>query len=588
MFLIFNALTAVFDVFSIGMIVPFLKVLFSENAAINSLKEVHFSLNPDQIIQYVDYKISYFISKVPPVKALFYFSGGIVVAFFLKNLFLFLSFFNLAYIRSAVVRDLRDRIYNHIIDLPLTFTKREKRGDIISKMTNDVKEIEWSLLGVLELIFKHPVHILIPLVVLFVTSYKLTLFVLIMLPISGYLISRIGKRLKHAASQGQQKLAEIISHLEESLHGIKIIKSFNAEKTKKLKFKNLNNEHFRLMVKLHRKEFLASPLSEFMGSIVIASILIYGGNLILTDQSNLTGSFFIMYIAIFSRLISPAKAITEVFFRVKKGAASMDRINEILVEKPEIVLETKEQIEPLKNLSFNKVSFSYADDQDILTDISFKVEKGEKIALVGPSGGGKSTLVDLIPRFIETERGTILYNDKNIRSLNLKELRSKIGVVTQDAILFNDSVLENIRLGNPDATMDEILHAANSANVTEFVEHMPMKFETNIGEKGGNLSGGQRQRLSLARAIVKNPELLILDEATSALDTESERIVQDALNKVTANLTTIIIAHRLSTVMNVDKILVIDSGRIVEIGNHQDLMIQNGLYAKLVNLQELK
>jgi len=585
LFLTFNALAAIFDVFSIGMIVPFLKIIFSESPAVT--ETIAFSLHPDVIIKYIDYKIAAFIKNVPIKQALMYFSGGIVLAFFLKNFFLFFSFFNLAYIRSAVVRDLRERVYNQIVTLPISYTKKEKRGDIISKMTNDVKEIEWSMLGVLELIFKHPVHILIPLAVLFITSFQLTLFVLVMLPISGYLISRIGKKLKHAAAAGQEKLSDIISHLEESLHGIKIIKSFNAETSKKTKFSLLNNDHFRLMVKLHRKEFLASPLSEFMGSIVIASILIYGGNLILNEETSLTGSFFIMYIAIFSRLISPAKAITEVFFRVKKGAASVDRINSILIEESEDLDKNKLITESLNILKFDNVHFSYGDTK-ILEGVNFELKKGQKIALVGPSGGGKSTLVDLIPRFINIESGGIYYNQTNINDLNLSDLRSKIGVVTQDAILFNDSIYENIRLGKPDATEKEIHTAAEQANVMEFVQQMPNGFETNIGEKGGNLSGGQRQRMSLARAIVKNPELMILDEATSALDTESEKIVQDALNKITANLTTIIIAHRLSTVMNCDKILVIDAGKIIESGTHEELLSMKGMYYKLVNLQELK
>ena len=564
------------------MLVPFLKVIFNENNA--AKQAVEFSYNPGQFMEYIDYQLSIRIAEWGAYTSLLYFSVGIIIMFFLKNVFLFLSFYNLAYIRSGVVRDIRAQLYKHILELPISYFNKEKRGDIISKLTNDIKEVEWSLLGVLELLFKHPVAILIPIIALLITSFKLTLFVLIVLPISGYIISRLGKRLKDAAQRGQEKLGEVISHIEESLHGIKIIKAFNASKDKKERFKELNDQHFRLMVKLHRKEFLASPLSEFMGSVVISAILIYSGNLILNENSSLTGSFLIAYIAMFSQLIPPAKAITEAFFRIKKGSASLDRLNQILDFPAEKHSGSITEFKINDKIVFENVSFSYG-DKEILKNINLTVEKGKSIALVGPSGGGKSTLVDLLPRFHEINAGTIKIDGLDIKNIQLDVLRSSIGIVTQDAILFNDTVANNIKMGDYYCSGDQILEAARIANAHEFISELKDSYNTNIGEKGMNLSGGQRQRLSIARAIVKNPPLLILDEATSALDTESEKLVQDALEKVMKGRTSIVIAHRLSTIQNADKIVVIDQGEIVQSGTHAELMSSAGLYKKLVELQ---
>ncbi|MGB1038716.1 MAG: ABC transporter ATP-binding protein [Bacteroidia bacterium] len=579
----FNILTAMFNVVSIGMVIPFLEVIFNGNKG--ELTPVELSANPDSWLKYFDYSMGMKIAEWGEYQALIYFSIGIIIAFMLKNISLYLSFFNLAYVRSAVVRDIRERIYNHILKLPLSYFNKEKRGDTISRFTNDVKEVEWSLLGVIELYFKHPIAILIPLVALFVMSHQLTLFVIVVLPISGFLISRIGKKLKHAAQAGQEKLAEVLSHLEESLHGIKIIKAFSASKDSESKFKDLNDDHFRLMVKLHRKEFLASPLSEFMGSIVMSSILIYSGSLILNDNSALTGSILIGYIAIFSQLIPPAKAISEAFFRVKKGSASLDRINDILTSEIE-----KSGVGSIKNFSFNKaieisnLSFGY-EDKLVLKDINLTINKGETIALVGPSGGGKSTLVDLIPRFHELNAGSIMIDDQDVKDIDLTALRSMMGIVTQDAILFNETAANNIKMGDYYLSGDQIMNAAKIANAHEFVRNLPDSYNTNLGEKGMNLSGGQRQRLSIARAVAKEPPILILDEATSALDTESEKMVQDALEKVMQNRTSIVIAHRLSTIQNADKIVVLDQGQIAQQGTHAQLLAQGGIYKKLVDLQ---
>lgn len=571
-----------FNVVSIAMIIPFLELIFYGDKS--QVNVVEFSSDPSSWMAYFNYLMGAKINELGQQSALIYFSIGIVVAFFLKNLALYLAFYNLAYVRSGVVRDIREQIYNHLLRLPLSYFNKEKRGDTMSRFTNDVKEVEWSLLGVVELYFKHPLAILIPLVVLFVMSYQLTLFVIIVLPLSGFLISRVGKRLKNAAQAGQEKLSDVLSHLEESLHGIKIIKAFSASADKQEKFKDLNDDHFRQMVRLNRKELLASPLSEFMASIVLSSILIYSGSLILSDNSSLPPSVLIGYIAIFSQLIPPAKAISEAFFRLKKGAASMGRINEILASNQEIDSYGDKNSSFENSIKLTDVSFGYGDTL-VLKNINLEIKKGQTVALVGPSGGGKSTLVDLIPRFHELNGGTITIDGKDISKIDLSSLRSLMGIVTQDAILFNDTAANNIKMGDHYISGDQLLEAAKIANAHTFIKNLDKGYNTNLGEKGTNLSGGQRQRMSIARAVAKEPPLLILDEATSALDTESEKMVQDALEKVMQNRTSIVIAHRLSTIQKADKIVVLDKGEIAERGTHDELISQNGIYKKLVDLQ---
>ena len=571
-----------FNVLSIAMIIPFLELIFyGDNSQLNI---VELSSDPNSWMAYFNYLMGAKINELGQQTALIYFSIGIMIAFFLKNLALYLSFYNLAYVRSAVVRDIREQIYNHLLRLPLSYFNKEKRGDTMSRFTNDVKEVEWSLLGVVELYFKHPLAIFIPLVVLFVMSYKLTLFVIVVLPLSGFLISRIGKKLKNAAQAGQEKLSDVLSHLEESLHGIKIIKAFSASEDKQEKFKDLNDDHFKQMVRLNRKEFLASPLSEFMASIVLSSILVYSGSLILTDNSSLPPSILIGYIAIFSQLIPPAKGISEAFFRLKKGAASMGRINEILASNQEINDHGIKDTLFEDCIKLTNVSFGYTDTL-ILKNINLEIKKGDTLALVGPSGGGKSTLVDLIPRFHELNGGEITIDGTDITKIDLSSLRSLMGIVTQDAILFNDSAANNIKMGDHYLSGDQLLDAAKIANAHTFIKNLDEGYNTNLGEKGTNLSGGQRQRMSIARAVAKEPPLLILDEATSALDTESEKMVQDALEKVMQNRTSIVIAHRLSTIKKSDKIVVLDKGEIAEQGTHEELISQNGIYKKLVDLQ---
>lgn len=583
-FVLFNLLTALFSVFSITIIVPFLKVIF-KTGGLQKPSPVSFSWHADSILKYFDYRLSDFIYHQGALHSLYIFSGMIVAMFLLKNLFNYLSLYNLAWVRSAVVRDLRASIYTKILELPLAFYSQERKGDIISRMTNDVKEIEWSLLGAIEMLFKHPFNILIPLITLFITSWQLTLFVLVVLPLSGYLISRLGKKLKNAAKAGQEQLGYVISLIEESLGGLKIIKGFNAEENSRVRFEQANQRHFRLMVKLHRKEFAASPLSEFMGSLVIAAILVFGGRLILSENVGLSGEYFIYYIVIFSQLITPSKAISESLFRVQKGAASLERLEEIWLADNPIKDGTNTQLPTLKkSLEIKHVTFSYGNEQ-VLTDVNLLVERGKTIALVGASGAGKSTLADLIPRFHDVNMGEILLDGVDIRNFTLKALRSVMGVVTQESILFNDTVEANIRMGKPDASIEEIMEAARIANAHEFISQLPEGYFTNIGDRGGNLSGGQRQRISIARAVLKNPDLLILDEATSALDTESEKLVQDALDKLMHSRTSVVIAHRLSTIQHADLIVVMQQGKITETGTHAELIKQKGIYKKLVDMQ---
>lgn len=579
-----NLLTAIFGVLSISVVVPFLKVIF--NTSKTNLQEVDFAWSPDQLLSWLDFKLNTAILSNGPEKSLIMFSLAIVVMFFLKNLFSYLSYYNVAYLRSAVVKELRSKAYGRLVNLPLGYFSNEKRGDIISKMTNDVKEVEWSLIGAIELAYKIPFHILIPLLTLFLISWQLTLFVLLLLPIGGFIISRLGKKLRYAAQAGQEKLGEVISNIDESLHGLKIIKGFNARKNTESKFDSLNEDHFRLMVKLHRKEFAASPLSEFLSSIIIAAILVVGGKLILSDSINFSAEYFIAYIAMFSQLIPPAKAVGSSFFKIQKGSASLERINEILVAK-----EEKEAFEPVvhktnfdTDIAFDDVHFSYG-DVEVIKGVSFNIKKGQSLALVGPSGGGKSTLADLLPRFHNLKGGKIKIDGQDIKNIPLEDLRSMIGVVTQESILFNDSIRNNILMGNPKANEKELKEAADIANATEFIEQAENGFDQIIGDRGMNLSGGQKQRLSIARAVLKNPPILILDEATSALDTESEKLVQDALFKLMQNRTSLVIAHRLSTIQHSNQILVVEKGQIVERGNHSSLLSKGGLYKKLVDLQ---
>lgn len=590
-YIIFNVFASIFSTLSILTLLPFLEVIFSDPATLEGLQVQELSLeagniSSESVKQWLNGKIHNAIATVGPLKALYYFSGLIILMFFLKNICNYLSFYFMAFIRSAVVRDLRYRTYKKSVDLPLAYYSEERKGDLISRMTNDVKEVEWGVVGGIEMVLKHPFYVIAYLVSLFLINWQLTLFVLMVLPISGYIISRVGKSLKGTATAGQQKLGQLIEIIEETLGGLKIIKAFTSEDKIKKSFGDKNQDHFGLMVKLHRRELAASPLSEFMGSIIIALLMVFAGRLVLEGEGDLTGTYFIAFIGIFSQLITPAKAISQSFFRVKKAEASYKRVEEIL-DAEDTVIEAENPValpELKEKVSYKNVHFSYT-DKKVLEDVNFELQKGKMLALVGSSGGGKSTIADLLPRFYDIQEGSIEVDGIDIKNAKIHDLRSLFGVVSQESILFNDTVSFNIKLGTPDASQEQVVEAAKIANAHEFIENLEDGYNTQIGDRGNKLSGGQKQRLAIARAVLRNPDILILDEATSALDTESERLVQDALEKLMANRTSLVIAHRLSTIKNADLILVLDQGKIIERGTHSELYAMNGVYKKLCDLQ---
>lgn len=565
-------------------VVPFLKIIFNSDTTKPSANIANESLT-EQVNNFLKIQIS----EWGNYNSLLIFSGLLVLMFFLKNLCLYIAFTGLSYMRAGISKQLKNDIYSKLLKLPLSFFSNERKGDVLARVTNDIKEVEWSFIGVIEMLLKHPFMLIIPFSLLFYISWQLTIFVVIVLPISGYIISRLAKKLKSTAKLGNEKLGEVISIFEESISGIKIIKAFNAQNISKNNFEERNNEHFKLSRRVLKREYAASPLSEFMGSIVISAILVFAGRLIINDNFGLSGEMFIMYIAMFSQLIPPAKALSESYFRLEKGMASMDRINEIL-NYPEGINEQSGmlKVETLKeSISFQNVSFAYNRDVKVLENINLKIKKGQKIALVGSSGAGKSTLSDLVLRFYDPSSGTILFDNTDIKTLSLREYRNKMAVVTQEPILFNDTVENNLKLGNQNASIEDMITAAKQANAHSFIEKLENGYQTNIGERGGKLSGGQKQRLTIARAILSNPEILILDEATSALDSESERLVNEALEHLMENRTSIIIAHRLSTIQNADMIVVMDHGKIAETGNHSDLISLKGIYYSLYKLQSL-
>ncbi len=568
-------------------VVPFLQIIFNLQSAPPNQNQ---TFNAHQsIIEQLNLWLKNQIIEWGSFNSLVFFSCVLVIMFLLKNLSLYIAFTGLAHMRAGISSHLKQLLYHKLLKLPMHFYSSERKGDIITRVTNDVREVEWSYIGVMEMCLKHPFTLLIPFGLLFYISWPLTLFVVFVLPISGYIISRLAKRLKSAARLGTKQLGDVISQFEETIGGIKIIKAFNAEKRSSDQFELKNNQHFRLTKKVLKREYAASPLSEFMGSIVISSILIFAGRLILKNDFGLSGEMFIMYIAMFSQLIPPAKALSENYFRLEKGMASMERINEIL-DYDNGIHQQKDALDvpDFKNhLVFNDVSFSYNANTPVIKNINLTLNKGEKIAIVGGSGAGKSTLADLVLRFHDPISGSIMLDGIDIRSLALDGYRNKLAVVTQEALLFNDTVENNLKLGNPNASQSDMIEAAKQANAHSFIEQMEHGYQTLIGERGGKLSGGQKQRLTIARAILSHPEILVLDEATSALDSESEKSVNDALEKLMENRTSLIIAHRLSTIQNADKILVMSHGQIAETGTHNELIKKQGLYHSMYKLQSL-
>ncbi|MES2836785.1 MAG: ABC transporter ATP-binding protein [Bacteroidota bacterium] len=583
----FNILSVIFSLFSLTMVVPFLNLLFGKQELV--LTKPIFQLSADSIVEYFNYYLSTIINEQGKSSALLYFCLLVASLFFLKNLFRYLAVYFFATVRNGLSRDLRDDLYKKVTGLNLAFFTRERKGDIISRMTSDVQEVEWTILSSIEAVFKEPFTIILSLVTLVIMSPKLTLFILIMLPVSGFIIGSTGKALKKAATEGQRRMGVMLSMIEETLSGIRIIKAFTAELFTIKRFMNYNNDYNKLMVKMYRRRDLASPMSEFLGTVVVVIVMWFGGQMVLAGDNDLTASVFIGYIVVFSQIISPAKAFTTAYYNLQKGLASAERIQTILnTDNPIKESQTaKSHSEFTSSIEFKNVSFAYNNYNEdlILKGINLTVTKGKTVALVGQSGAGKTTLADLIPRFYDVIDGDIFIDGISLKEIKMTDLRSLMGIVTQESILFNDTVYNNIVFGNESVSKDDVIRAAKIANAHEFIEQLENGYDTNIGDRGGKLSGGQRQRISIARAVLKNPPILILDEATSALDSESERLVQDALNKLMQNRTSVIIAHRLSTIMHADEIVVMQKGEIVERGSHQQLLNQNGTYKKLHDMQ---
>lgn len=584
---IFNILGVLFSLASFAAIIPVLNILFKLEATVASAPPL--ALNFESLKLNFYYLISRMIEQYGELTTLGYICGIIVIVFFLKNLFRYLAMYYIAEVRNGVVKDIRNNMYKRVLILPLSYYSEKRKGDIMSRMTTDVQEVEWSIMSSLEMLFRDPITIISYLVTLFIMNFELTLMVLILLPLSGLLIGYIGRSLKRTSAKGQVKMGELLSTIEETLGGLRIIKAFNAIDWADENFRATNQKYNRLMVRLYRKRDLASPLSEFLGIGVSVFVIWYGGRLILSPNSSMDAAIFISYIAIFSQMINPIKALSTASYNIQKGAASVERIEQIL--NAEEVITEKENAATIRDfndkIEYRNVSFKYQQDE-VLTDINLTVEKGKMIALVGASGSGKSTMVDLLPRFYDVTKGEILIDNIPIKDLVITDLRALMGIVSQETILFNGTVFDNIAFSMTNVSLDEVIAAAKVANAHEFIMQMPDGYQTNIGDRGIKMSGGQRQRLSIARAVLKNPPVLILDEATSALDTESERLVQEALVNLMKNRTSVVIAHRLSTVQFADEIVVLQNGRIVERGTHNTLLGKAGVYKRLHDLQSFE
>ena len=586
---IYNILYALFSTLSMITMFPLLEVLFKKSTAI--IKQPHYTgvLNLGQYGKdWLFFTISDLNQKQGPQFALLLAVVLVIVTFLLKNLFNYLASYHITHLKNGVLRDLRQKMYYKIIDLPISYYSEKRKGDIMARMLGDVNEVQNSFFSILELIVKEPLTIVFTIIAMLNISVNLTLFVFVFIPVSGFIISKIGKSLKSKSTRAQQESGYFISLVEESLSGLKVVKSYNAESLFKKRFDNSINTLMKITNSIGNKNNLASPMSEFMGIVTIATLLWYGGNLVLVDKT-LEGSLFLVYMLLSYNILTPAKNISKASYAVKNGLAAAERVFEVLEIENAITNHKEAEVKDTfdSKIEISNINFKY-EDENVLKDFSLEVVKGQTVALVGQSGSGKSTIANLLTRFYDVNEGTIQIDGIDIKKLNLSSLRGLIGLVTQDSILFNDSIRANIALGKEDATDEEIVEALKIANAYEFVKDLPNGIHTNIGDSGNKLSGGQKQRLSIARAVLKNPPIMILDEATSALDTESEKLVQVALENMMQNRTSIVIAHRLSTIQKANKIVVMQKGRIVEQGTHEELIALNGTYNKLVSMQSLE
>ncbi|MDX5320945.1 MAG: ABC transporter ATP-binding protein/permease [Bacteroidota bacterium] len=582
--ILFNFLSIVFGLVSFTMLMPFLKYLFGLEEVARDPNETGISALNTELILFLKESTGDDIGR-----GLLLVCGAVVLFTILKNIFRYLALYVLIPYRNNTIRDLRNAVYKKVMRLQLSYFTEERKGDIISRMSNDMTEVEFAIMTSLEAIFKAPFQILVTLSLLIALSWKLTLLILIILPLNGFIISKIGKKLKQHAGRAQGRLGMLMSLFEESLSGIRIIKGFGKEAYFFRKF-SLENRHLnKINVLVNRSRDISSPLSESLGIMTLCAVLYIGGRMVQTGTGIMDPTAFLLFIVLFAQVIEPAKSFSTAFYNVQKGAASANRIEEILAIKETMT----EAAQPLsltavnEGVRFEGVGFRYGADKQVLHDIHFEIPKGKTLALVGPSGSGKSTIADLLARFHDVSEGQVKIDGIDIREVKVKDLRGLMGLVTQESILFNDSVYNNIAFGNHDASFEQIVEAAKAANAHEFIVQMDKGYYTNIGDRGGKLSGGQRQRLAIARAILKNPQILILDEATSALDTTSERLVQEALNNLMQNRTSLVIAHRLSTIQNADMILVLEEGRIIERGTHQELFEKKGLYRELLEMQQM-
>lgn len=584
---IFNILTAILNVFSLATIIPILQVLFKINTATYEFIPWHTPgvSSLDILFNNGYWYITQLIETYGSSQTLLILAAVLIIMTFFKTLSAYLGSYFTIPIRTGVVQDIRNQINEKILALPIGFFTEERRGDILARISGDVNEVENSIMSSLDMLFKNPILILIYLGTMIALSWELTLFVLVLLPIMGYVMGRVGKTLKRKSFEAQNKWGELMSQVEETLSGLRIIKAFNAEKKISERFHKGSDEFRSMSNRIARRQYLAHPMSEFLGTITIAIVLWFGGSLILEGKGLIDAATFIYYLTIFYSIINPAKDFSKSAYAVQRGLASMERIDRILEAQNEIENPEKpKKLQFNRHIHYNHVWFAYQSDW-VLKDINLVIPKGKTIALVGESGSGKSTIVDLLSRFYDIQEGGIYIDDVNIKEVTLHDLRSLIGYVSQEAILFNDTFFNNIAFGAENATQEEVEKAARIANAHEFIMATEQGYQTNIGDRGGKLSGGQRQRISIARAILKNPQILILDEATSALDTASEKLVQEALDRLVQNRTTITIAHRLSTIKNADEIYVIHEGEIVEHGHHDELYAKNGYYRKLCDAQ---